>query len=122
MASNELGGFKKSFSFSFRWCRTCLVTTNSICSGFLSSDYELRDLDSHLQQLEEINGPTSSHYSKTYGINEKSALLDVKDFSLFGGLPHDCMHDVLEGVALVEIKKLLHYYISIKKFFFTFRV
>ena len=45
------------------------------------------------------------HYSKTYGINRKSALLDVAHFPFFnGGLPHDCMHDILEGAASTEVK------------------
>ena len=77
LASNDLGGFKKSFSFSFRVCRTCLVTTNSLSRGTLSSDFELRSLESHLKHIENLDGPTGSHYSKTYGINRKSALLDI---------------------------------------------
>lgn len=30
LASNDLGGFKKSFSFAFRCCRTCLVTRHHV--------------------------------------------------------------------------------------------
>lgn len=118
LASNDLGGFKKSFSFSYRWCRTCLVTAESLLDGFVSTDYELRTLDSHLKHIESINGAASSHYSKTYGINRKSALLTVNYFSFFGGgLPHDAMHDLLEGIAPLEIKNLLHFHICINKSF-----
>ena len=40
--------------------------------------------------------------------------MDVKYFSMFdGGLPHDCMHDIL-GVTALEIKLLMSYYISSK--------
>jgi len=105
LASNKLGCLKKSFSFAFRWCSTCLVTTNSICSSFVSHDFKLRTSDTHLQHLQNINGPASSYYSKTYGINKKSALLQTQDFSLFNdGLPDDATHDIL-GVAFLEIKK-----------------
>ena len=55
-----------------------------------------------------LDGPTASHYSKTYGINRRSSLLNIKFYSIFGGgLPHDAMHDILEGVAPLEIKLLL---------------
>ena len=64
-----------------------------------------------------INGPLYSHYSKTYGINRRSALLDVPHFNMFGGgLPHDAMHDILEGLAPVEIKCLLQYCITARYF------
>lgn len=64
-----------------------------------------------------LKGAASSIYSKTYGINEKSSLLNIEYFSLFdGGLPHDPMHDIFEGLAPLEIKKLLSYYISANTF------
>lgn len=118
LASNDLGGFKKSFSFSFRFCRTCLVVTNSLSSGTVSSDFEKRTLEGHLKHIQDLDGPMGNHYSKTYGINRKSALLDIKYFSIFDfGLPHDAMHDILEGIAPLEIKKLLHYHITVKRSF-----
>ena len=41
----------------------------------------------------------------------------VKHFDMFGGcLPHDAMHDILEGIAPLEIKLLLSYFISQKLF------
>ena len=46
-----------------------------------------------------------------------SALLDVAHFPFFdGGLPHDCMHDILEGAAPTEIKLLLKHCIAQKYF------
>lgn len=64
-----------------------------------------------------MTGPTESHYSKTYGINRRSALLDVKHFPFFdGGLPHDCMHDLLEEVASTEVKLSLKHCIAEKHF------
>ena len=39
--------------------------------------------------------------------------MDVKYFSMFdNGLPHDAMHDLLEGLAPHEIKHMLLHYIS----------
>ena len=67
----------------------------------------------HEQQCRSLNGPLRDHYSKTYGINRRSALLDIPHFSLFdGGLPHDMMHDVLEGVVVRELSLLLKHCLS----------
>ena len=113
LAANDLGGFKKSFSFSFRWCRTCLVTQRTFTSSFTSSGFELRTEDKHREQCQNLDGPAASHYSKTYGINRKSSLLDIPYFSMFGGgLPHDAMHDILEGIAPLEIKLLLSHCVT----------
>lgn len=113
LASNDLGGFKLSFSFSFRSCRSCLATQESFRKKFSSSDFELRTKPKHIEHLEKIKGPAAEHFSKAYGINRRSALLDVKYFPMFGGgLPHDTMHDVLEGLAPLEIKLLLRFYID----------
>lgn len=111
LASNDLGGFKKSFSFSFRCCRTCLATRDSMSSSYISERFELRNEVDHCNHISMLGGPTSGHYSTTYGINRRSCLLDAKYFSLFGGgLPHDAMHDILEGIAPQHIKRLLSHY------------
>ena len=117
LASNELGGFKMSFSFSFRCCRTCLVVHEDMSKEFNSDTVLLRELSNHKSQCEKLKGPTADHYSKTYGINRESALLDVAHFPFFGGgLPHDCMHDILEGAAPRDVKLLLKHCIAQKYF------
>ena len=117
LACNDLGGFKKSFSFSFRCCRSCLVTKDSIRSSYISEDFQLRTEDNHRKHVELLDGPTASHFSKTYGINRRSSLLDLTEFTMFdSGLPHDAMHDILEGIAPLEIKLLLTHLISSKCF------
>ena len=53
-----------------------------------------------------------------HGINRRSPLLDVPYFSMFnGGLAHDIMHDVLEGVAPLEMSLLLWHCIFSEKYF-----
>ena len=117
LGSNALGGFKMSFSFAYRYCRTCLVPNKDAPSSFDSKDFVMRSTASHREHCKSISGVNGSHYSKTYGINAYSNLLDVKYFSLFnGGLPHDCMHDLLEGVGPKEVKLLLTHCISAKYF------
>lgn len=111
LASNDLGGFKKSFSFSFRCCRTCFVTRHTLTSSFLSEAFNKREDKTHDAQCKQLDGPTGAHYSKAYSINRRSSLMDVTFYSMFGGgLLHDAMHDILEGVAPLEIKLLLAKY------------
>ena len=113
LASHMLGGFKESFSFAMRICRSCMVTKNEYKSMSDISHIARRSTVNHEQQCRSLNGPLHNHYSKTYGINRRSALLDISHFSLFdGGLPHDMMHDVLEGVVVRELSLLLKHCIS----------
>ena len=118
LGSNAIGGFKESFSFSFRFCRTCYVTTDTYKTISNSSELTLRSDEKHRQECLQLNGPTYEHYSKIYGINRRSILLDIPHFSIFkGGLACDIMHDVLEGVIPLEMSLLLHHYIVTKKYF-----
>ena len=117
LASNEVGGFKKSFSFAFRSCRTCLVTNDSLSSAFVSDAFETRTETNHRSHCALLDGPAGTHFSKTYGINRRSSILDIMGYSMLGGgLPHDAMHDLLEGLAPLEVKLLLKEFISQRLF------
>ena len=108
LASNAVGGFKESFSATYRCCRTCLATNSSRKEIFYSNMFQLRSDDAHLQYCNDLNGPLKDHISTTYGINRRSVLLDAPHYSMFnGGLPHDIMHDFFEGIAQYHIKLLL---------------
>ncbi len=120
LASNDLGGFKKSFSFSFRFCRTCLVTRDTLSKHLVSDNYITRDVNTHSSQVEEIEQDATGHFSKTYGVNTRSCLLSVPCFNMLNfGLAHDAMHDILEGIAPLEIKLLLAHYVSNSVFSLT---
>ena len=82
LASHALGGFKESFSFSFRICQACLVTNDAFRSCSRSDDCFQRTDLRHQQHCLEITGPIRDHYSKVYGINRRSILMDVPYFSL----------------------------------------
>ena len=80
LASNDLSGFKLSFSFAFRSCRSCLATKESYKRSFYPPSFELRTESEHLKQLAMLTGPTAEHFSKIYGINRRLALLDINCF------------------------------------------
>lgn len=118
LGSNALGGFKLSFSFSFRYCRTCMMPREDAASSYDASSFQPRTVADHhhcdlIRDAESL--PLRTHYSTTYGINSRTSLLDVKHYSLFnGGLPHDMMHNIMEGAAPTEIKLLLSHCVSSK--------
>lgn len=85
LASNDLGGFKKSFSFIFHSCRTCFVTRDTTTSSFVSEGFEKRENSVHHRQCEMLDGPTASHYSKTYATNRRSTLGHQVLFNVWRG-------------------------------------
>ena len=118
-ASHLVGGFKKSVSFAYRPCRTCMATPDTLKVNFNSKMFKNRNPSDHENQCKKLvpGDPLFDYYSKIYGINEKSVLLDVKNFTMTDwGLPHDIMHDLFEGVVEYEIKVLLLHCLE-KKFF-----
>ena len=71
LAMNELGGFKRSFSMLFRYCRTCMLPRVDASSVYVASELKHRTMASHLHQCTLIEGAEtllSTHYSTTYGI------------------------------------------------------
>ena len=117
LASHLLGGFKLSFSFALRICRTCNVTNDTYKSISSSRRLKLRSDSQYMDQCKLLDGPLRDHYSKLYGINRCSVLSEIPFYSMFsGGLPHDIMHDVFEGVAPVEMSLLLRHCILDEKY------
>ena len=112
LAAHAIGGFKESMSFAKRICRTCMATTEQIQVDFKEEKYELRTPDKHKQQVTEISEDPSK--SVNYGINSSSVLDSITNFSVVTNIPHDVMHDLLEGVLPYEMKLLFTHLVSEK--------
>ena len=56
LANHLLGGFKLSFSFAFRSCRTCMLPTSDFSKHVVDDECVLRNTQSHLQQCKLIEG------------------------------------------------------------------
>lgn len=66
----------------------------------------------------ELEDDEDGSCSTEFGINRKSALLDLEFFDMCNGaLLPDVMHDVLEGALQYELKLLLQYCINDRRFF-----
>ena len=59
LASNALGGFKLSFSFSYPYCRTCLLPNNEVTSSFDSCNFVPRCIDSHVKYRKHLEWNSS---------------------------------------------------------------
>ena len=73
---------------------------------FVEDEFEPRRKDTHLDHLDSIE---DNHLeSREYGVNHRSALMDLKYLDIrSGALFSDVMHDLLEGVLQYEIKLML---------------
>lgn len=109
LASHELGGFKESFSFARRFCRSCLTDKTMSQSYFREDQFVIRDRNTHSSLCSRLNGPDGASISVEYGINRCSSLETLPYFSVVENLPHDIMHDLFEGVVPFELKLLIRY-------------
>ncbi len=116
LASHAIGGFKESFSFSYRFCRSCMATHALAACHFLSHMFPQRTALSHKRHCDLLTGPLRSHHSSTYGVNRWSLLGDSSKFSVVKNLPHDVMHDLLEGIVHDELTHLLNHCLCSKFF------
>ena len=101
----QLGALNSHFLLHFAFVRSCYVTNPQYKVLSKLSKLVSRCDTKHAQECDLVtnSGPLCKHYLKTYGINQRSVLTDISLYSMFsGGLPHDIMHDVLEGVAQLE--------------------
>ena len=98
-----------------------MIPREDAASSYDASSFPPRTVADHNHHCDLIGdaetSPLRTHYSTTYGINYCTSLLDIKHYSIFnGGLPHDIMHDIMEGAAPTEIKLLLSHCLSSKYF------
>ena len=115
-ASNKAGGFKEGVGGARRKCRHCMAAFEDMQCLFMEEDFQLRSMENHMQQLLRMENAASENlrgfYSKHYGINARTQLLEAPYFDPCEQLVQDVMHVFLEGVLAYEIKLLLHYYIN----------
>ena len=112
LASHAIGGFKESFSRTYRFCRTCMATHTQANENFLSDMFTCRTPTDHKRHCDLLDGSLASFHSTTYGINRWSKLGDIDHFSVVNSLPYDIMHDLLEGLFPNELTLLLNHCVS----------
>ena len=99
LACHSLCGYLESFSANV-FCHFCLADKQKVQHVFEEDEFEKRTKDNYQQHVM-LNNSTIT------GIKQDSCLNTLKYFHVTEGVCVDIMHDVLEGVAPLEVKLLL---------------
>ena len=94
LAAHEIAGFMESFS-SFRCCRFCSATKESMQTCFEEKSLELRSKATYSARIGVV--PNNPELSNVYGLKKESCLNDLKYFHICWGSPSDVAHDIFEG-------------------------
>lgn len=118
LTSHAIGGFNMSFS-SGRICRHCMVTKLSLQDIFSEVNCTLRTPEGHAYHLHSVQ--QDKDLSAVYGVYRISPFAGLQGFSPVTFFPPDCMHDILEGLIVVNICVVLKHLVrnkllSIKQF------
>lgn len=118
-AANQIGGFKEGVGFASRKCRTCNCSADEMMQFFKERHFRLRSEDEHIERCETLGNLSRAarrYWSKEYGINSRSTLIDFPHFSITQCLIHDVMHVLFEGICPLILRHLLKHIICSKKF------
>lgn len=107
LAIHSLCGYLESFSAN-KFCQFCMIDKADAQFIYDEDKVELRTKDSYQEHVS-LNEP-----SKT-GVKEDSCLNNLKYFHVTQNISVDIMHDVLEGVAPLEVKLMLRHFIYEEK-------
>ncbi len=111
LSMHMLGGFQTYFN-SGRICRSCMVDYTDIAENFIEDEFQLRDRNVHQYHLQAIS--QNALNSSIYGVIKKCSFEEELDnFDITQSLPHDIMHDVLEGVIPVTVRLVLKHYTKV---------
>ncbi len=120
LAAQGIGGFKEGVGNAFSFCRTCDVTTNTKLTSFIHEGFEERDPEEHSARCDFLKSATPderTYFSRQYGVNNRSVLMDIQGFDITSCLVHDPMHLLFEGVLPYEVKLMLQTFIRTEKYF-----
>jgi hypothetical protein len=111
LAANAFGGFKEGFfAVVRRCCRACNCTRAEMVDS--AEVRNLRSAEEHSRRVAKVSNPyltrtAHDYWSKEYGVNGGSVLLDFPHFSVTDSLLFDPMHDITEGLFPLHLELLL---------------
>lgn len=109
LAVHSLCGYLESFSAN-RFCHFCLVDKRTAQSVFDEDKIEKRTRENYEQHVM-LNDPSAT------GVKEDSCLNKLHYFHVTENTCVDIMHDILEGVAPLEVRLMLRHFIYEEKLF-----
>ena len=101
LSSHAIGGFSMSFS-SGRVCRHCMISHISLSNASSENDVIIRTRTNHQYHVRSIK--KDADLKAVYGVKDECALTGLAYFDAISGLPPDAMHDILEGLMVVNIQ------------------
>ena len=110
-AANQNGGFKEGVGFAARKCRTCNCSAEEMVHFFTENAFRVRTEEEHKTRhtLGRLSKKSRIFWSKEYGINSRSTLLDCPHFKITQCLVHDVMHVLFEGICPLELRLILEH-------------
>lgn len=117
LAAHEIGGFITSFS-SFRCCRFCTVTKDTLQDNFDEKLFNLRTKTSYDTQVEVVKD--NPQLSTVYGIKTASVLNDLSFFHVCWNSPSDIAHDLFEGLCFDLLRVVIEHCLKEKYFSLEF--
>lgn len=109
LAIHSLCGYVESFSAN-KFCHFCMVDKTVAQSVYDEDKLEKRTRENYQQHMR-FNDPSST------GVKEDSCLNKLQYFHVTENTCVDIMHDILEGVAPLEVRLMLHHFIYEQKLF-----
>lgn len=119
-AAQFLGWFKEGVGFANKVCRTCNASQIDIKGKFIDREFRRRAPAEHVERLELMSDMSTNarrYWSKSWGINSKSVLLDINNIDLTECLMHDPMHILSDGLLPKELCLMLHDFVKVRKYF-----
>lgn len=110
LAIHSLCGYVESFSAN-KFCHFCMVDKTVAQSVYDEDKLEKRTTRENYQQHVRFNDPSST------GVKEDSCLNKLQYFHVTEKTCVDIMHDILEDVAPLEVRLMLHHFIYQQKLF-----
>lgn len=104
LGGNSLFGFVESFSANMP-CRVCTGNKDEFQTKFIGEQFQLRSKREHNEHVEQSSRNPAS--CSTSGVKRQCILNTSKFFHVTSNFCPDVMHDVLEGIAPMEVKLVL---------------
>lgn len=109
LACHSFCGYVESFSAN-RFCQFCLIDKSSSQYIFDENNTERRTRENYAHHVQ-LNDASAT------GVKHNSCLNSLQYFHVTENIGVDIMHDVLEGVAPLEVKLMLRHFIYEEKYF-----
>lgn len=114
LAGHEMCGLASSSAN--RFCSQCLITRHEFRENILAMGVP-RTRDVHMQNIEELQSRGEKFAMTSSGVNRLSRLCKSKFADFPEAMIKDPMHDILRGIAPMELKLVLNHYINVSKLF-----